>query len=188
MTTTRKLGHKVKARSGKVICSAAQKFKDLVYEMFDDVLIKSIPSVPIIKIYDLLQRIEFLEYQVVPDSELNGQLAITYPDKRFIKISETVYNGACDGKGFHRFTLAHELGHLRLHVNESPKAYARGEEPGHKIFHDSEWQADEFASEFLMDTRELTGKESSLDLVFKYDVSGLAADSKIRKIRKIRKK
>lgn len=186
MNRKRKLGHKVQARSGKMICSAAQKFRDLIYDVFDGKLHKNISSVPIIKIYDLLQSIDFLEYEVVPDSELNGQLAVTYPDKdkRLIKITDTVFDGACDGKGFHRFTLAHEIGHLLLHVNETPKAYARGEEPNHKIYQDSEWQADEFASEFLMDSREITGKESSVDLSLKYDVSGLAAETKLRKIKK----
>jgi hypothetical protein len=176
----RELGHKVSPRKKVDIQNKARKLKDLIYEMIDELSIQN-KFVPIIKIYDHLRAIGFLEYEVVEDSELGERLAETLPDKKEIRIKESVFNGACNGDGFHRFTLAHELGHLVLHKNQQSKAYARGVTPNHKIFEDSEWQADEFASEFLIDSRDLNGNENYKMISNIYGLSHTAAKEKIRK-------
>lgn len=68
-------------------------------------------------------------------------------------IREDVYEAWNDPNdpmhGRARFTLAHELGHLVLH--EGPALHRQTAMIKHKVFEDSEWQADYFA-EFLMPT------------------------------------
>lgn len=63
-------------------------------------------------------------------------------------IREDVYENANNGQGRDRFTIAHELGHLILQHNH---ILARTSSlMTHKPYEDSEWQADNFAAEFLM--------------------------------------
>jgi transcriptional regulator with XRE-family HTH domain len=65
-------------------------------------------------------------------------------------LREDVYVGACNGNGRDRFTASHELGHFFMHRQIT---MARAHEDGHKIYCDSEWQADVFAGSLLMSAR-----------------------------------
>ena len=76
--------------------------------------------------------VEFLEIQyvkydpdfnliVVEDDELeSGVQALAIPEEHTIKVKQSVYNGAVDGIGVHRLSLAHEFGHLIMHCEQSP--------------------------------------------------------------------
>ena len=73
----------------------------------------------------------------------------TFPSKNLIRIREDIYLRACNGEGRDRLTIAHEIGHLFLHDNDSI-ALCRLE-PGESIkpYEDPEWQADCFGGELL---------------------------------------
>jgi len=75
-----------------------------------------------------------------------------------ITLSERTCRRLENGESRELFTLCHEIGHLCLHgatlkgLGQLPHRelmLARGQ-PTHKIFRDSEWQADRFAAAFLM--------------------------------------
>jgi len=92
------------------------------------------------------------------DPRLVGKYALTYPDQNKILISEATYDAAVDGDGRARFTIAHEIGHFFLHKGQM--SFARSTDGTHKIYEDAEWQADTFASHFLIDDSYLNGSES----------------------------
>ena len=178
----RKLGHKVTPLKTRDIHAKAHKVRQALMVLIEGLELKN-QKLPIIEVYDHLMENGLMTYEVVEDDVLGERLAETFPDKEYIRIQQTVFDGACDGIPFHRFTLAHELGHLFLHKNQAPKSYARGEVKDHKVYEDSEWQADEFASELLIDSRDLTGNETAVDLTAKYGISLPAAETKLRKLR-----
>jgi hypothetical protein len=176
----RKPGHKVKPKSTASIHKIANEFRDVANIMLETVDTK----LDIIQLYDVLQAGELLEYAVEPDENFKDEWALSYPDKKEIRIPESVFDGASEGNGFHRFTMAHELGHLLMHRNQRPTAFARGEQPKHKPYEDSEWQADTFASEFLIDSRTLRGNETVDELKQSRGVSHAAANYKLYKQKK----
>ncbi|MEE4566809.1 ImmA/IrrE family metallo-endopeptidase [Paenibacillus polymyxa] len=86
----------------------------------------------------------------VPKSEMGSKHGLAYPDDKLIKIREDVYEGAEQGNGRDRFTIAHEIGHYFLHKKERV-SFARRMGAAEKLpaFRDPEWQADAFAGELL---------------------------------------
>jgi hypothetical protein len=172
----RKLGHKVKPLRKVAVQRVAQTFRDSVG-------IKS-EKINICALYELLQDMGFLEFEIVDDWELLGMEAQTKPDDDSIQIRQSVYDLAAKGDGHCRFTLAHELGHLLLHKDQEPVSYARGEIPKHEIYEDSEWQADVFASELLMDSRLVDPNKSASEVASKFGTSATAAAMKIRDMKK----
>ncbi|HYF36006.1 MAG TPA: ImmA/IrrE family metallo-endopeptidase [Prosthecobacter sp.] len=81
-------------------------------------------------------------------SAMGENLALTHVRERSIEVREDVYDKACEGWGFDRLTLAHELGHYVLHPEV---ALARRVGTGSiKAYVDPEWQANAFAGELLM--------------------------------------
>ncbi len=171
MAHKRKLGHKVKPLKTATIESAARNCRDS-FRQFK-------PYINICKLYEVLQELGVLWFEVVEDYELGDEEARTYPNAKLIKIKNTVYEAAANGDGRARFTLAHELGHLDLHKNQEP-AFSRGD---HQVYEDSEWQADTFASEFLMDSRMINSTDTAQDLVEKFGVSYTAAALRLKKMR-----
>ncbi|QSV13592.1 ImmA/IrrE family metallo-endopeptidase [Photobacterium ganghwense] len=172
MTFKRKLGHKVKPMSSKAIEGIAQLTRDALQ--------LSSPKVKICHLLEALQEMEALTLEVVDDHELGDEEARAFPDKDHIQVKNSVYEAACDGCGHSAFTLAHELGHLMLHKNCKP-SFARGT---HKIYEDSEWQADTFASEFLMDSRMIKNDATIEQLVDMFGVTPHAAQVKLSKLKK----
>ncbi len=172
MAHKRKLGMKVPPLSTATIEAAARKCRD--YFQLDK------PKVNICKLLEVLQQMGLIEIEVVEDDELKGEEARTYPNTRRMVITNSVYEDAANGDGRARFTLAHEIGHLDMHKGITP-SFSRGDHP---IYKDSEWQADTFASEFLMDSRFITTTDTADILVEKFGVSYTAACMKLKKIRK----
>lgn len=107
------------------------------------------------------------------------------------------------GDGRARFTLAHELGHAALHKDEvfnGGVVYRDGTSmaserlrPGMKIYESPEWQANTFASAFLMPTRAVEHwlslkrmeREESISLAefsAKFDVSYEAARIRVERL------
>ena len=175
----RQLGLKVSPRSFNEIAIMAQKTRDAATLLMPKRCNKKLD---IIAYFDILQYTGVIEFTIEEDENLNGQLALTYPDRGIIRISQTVYDGACEGDGHHRFTLAHELGHLLMHAKQNPLGYARNYNE-HKIYEDSEWQADTFASELLIDSRRISGFETAEEISDTWGVSETAAMVKLLKIK-----
>lgn len=113
------------------------------------------------------------ELEVVEDNQLDCE-ARAYPNEYKIIIKQSVYDGACNGIPCHRFTVAHEIGHMFLHHDESI-SFARGHEGPLKTYEKPEWQANTFAGELLAPPyiiRELTIEE----VVIKCKVSRSVAE------------
>ena len=69
---------------------------------------------PIVEALDVLSEVfQNFSYEVVEDTELSkGTHADTDVTTGHIRIKESVYNGACEGVGRDRMTIAHEIGHF----------------------------------------------------------------------------
>ena len=137
-------GHKVKPLQTISIRKFAQHVRDSfqISEIY----------FPIVQLIELMASLEQIELEIVEEEQMPNDYGLTYPNKNRILIRQDVYNQAVANKGFGRFTMAHELGHLILHRNET--VYARNKHGGtHQTWEDSEWQADKFAQELLVDTR-----------------------------------
>lgn len=141
---------------------------------------------------DMLKIMEFVlpimiedySFEVLEPSEMNYDEARTFPDKYLIQVRSDVYEALCNGDPRAQFTMAHELGHLVMHSGISELHFARNRvATNHKVFEDSEWQADTFASEFLM-PYDLALKCNSVDEIKEmFGVSNLAAEYRFKKIR-----
>lgn len=107
---------------------------------------------PITELLDVLAEVfDNFSYEVVEDSELPiGTHADTDVRTGHIRIKESVYDGACDGVGRDRMTIAHELGHfftLCFCGFKLERNFSRREV---EAFRDPEWQAKCFAGELLV--------------------------------------
>lgn len=113
-----------------------------------------------------------LEVEIVADEELQDNYAEYHPISNTMLIRESVYNGACNGNGRDRFTLAHELGHFVIHRNVD-YTFARSEEKV-ESYQDPEWQANTFASMLLIPRDQIAGHTID-EVAEKYQVSKTAA-------------
>lgn len=142
------------------------------------------PYICPVRIIEGLQHMGELEVHVMEDGspELYGKEAETFPDRQCMRIKQSVYDAAYSGDGRARFTIAHEIGHLYMH--KGMQGYARGhQETTHKSYEDSEWQADFFAAELLMDSRYILPGWSEDDIQKVFVVSRKAAEIKYNKQR-----
>lgn len=136
-----------------------------------------------VRMIEALQYSGVLEFEVIEDHKFpRGKEAETCPDERYMRIRQSVYDGACGGDPRSRFTLAHELGHFILH--REMKSFARMADKSHKRFEDSEWQADTFAGELLIDNRLINSEMTVDEIMNKFGVSRSAAETKLRKLSK----
>ena len=110
---------------------------------------------------------------------------IVNPDKGELLIREDVYLALTDptsyGHGRARFTLAHEIGHLILHEGVTLNRQVKVK--NHKIYEDSEWQADTFSAELLMPSHMCRGL-SLEEIQTKFVVSYSAAKNKFETLSK----
>jgi len=104
----------------------------------------------------------------MPDKDMSGVYAETIPEQGLLRISETTYNGACDGTPRDRFTIAHEIGHLLLHT-PNRVIFTRSDNEI-KPYENPEWQANTFAGELLVSTDFIHGLSVD-DIAKKYQVS-----------------
>ena len=170
----RKLGKRVAPASGAIIRDRALSFRDVIGQRR--------PYVKVVQLLEILQDIDFLEFEVVEDHVLGEEEAISFPDQSFMRIKQMVYDKAANDDGHCRFTIAHELGHLLMH--EGQASYARGTTGEHPIFEDSEWQADTFASEFLIDQRLIPANANEDVIIEMFGVSRSAAEHRLTKFRR----
>lgn len=112
--------------------------------------------VPIVSILEQAVPLVFdgFTFAVVSDMELPDAEAKANPATESIRVRESVYLAAVDGNPRSRFTLAHEFGHLltlsEIPDNDPRAGFFRKERAApSKRYLDPEWQADEFAADFL---------------------------------------
>lgn len=143
-----------------------------------------IKLLPIIRVYELLHICFDAEarFEVVEDGDLGEDDARTYPEQGLILLRQSVYDGAAMGNARSRFTMCHELGHLVLHRGVSFSRINPQSPP--KIYCNSEWQADIFASHLLMPNDLLTGYRTPQQIAGDFGVSLMAAQTRLNKINK----
>lgn len=124
-------------------------------------------------------------YLVVPnDSKLlhEREEAKTLVNNGQVLVREWVWDAACKKKQCRAiFTLAHELGHFILTVALGVQLSRVSDEAAIKPFEDPEWQADTFASEFLMPFDQCIGKTSE-EISVLFNVSMSCAETRERKV------
>jgi IrrE N-terminal-like domain len=141
------------------------------------------PWVPLDRVIELLPSfLPGFVCEICEPHEMGGDHGQTDPDKQVIRIREDVYEQMCHGQGRDRFTVAHELGHLMLHQGQRAIVYSRsGGASTAPIYQNSEWQADTFASAFLIDEVHLSTCQSVEDVQAAFGVSRPAAEARFRK-------
>lgn len=105
---------------------------------------------PVVDVMELLlpRMLPGFVYEYAPTAEMGTDHGRTYPSENRIVIREDVYEGALEGKGRDRLTIAHEIGHLLLHRGNV--VFARTETNQIAAYESSEWQANCFGGELLV--------------------------------------
>ena len=142
--------YKAKPMSRKNIENIADKLRCVLG-------IQNIMWVDVIHILENVMPIVDEEFylDIVEDRNLDAH-ARAYPENHMIRIRESVYEGARQGKGRDRFTIMHEVFHFIWH-DRKEISFARNPETV-KRYENPEWQADVFAGSFLMPSRLIKGK------------------------------
>lgn len=142
------------------------------------------PPFPVVSFAEKLLRelIPGYEFEVCDAQEMGDNHGLTFPDARLIKIRGDVYDGACNGSGRDRFTIAHEVGHLLLHQG---MAFARRVERNSiPAYRSSEWQADCFAGELLVPSWWVNPRTTVFDVA---EQCGVSIDAALYQLQKTKK-
>lgn len=129
--------------------------------------------IDIVRIYEYIFPKIGIDFEVLTKTEMGTKHGETLIGKNIIHIREDIYEGACNGNGRDRLTMAHELGHLLLHRLDNI-SLARNENCKIPPYCNPEWQANAFAGELLAPHRFLKDKEI-YDITSEYGVSVSAA-------------
>jgi len=139
---------------------------------------------PVVQFLELMSVIfPKFHFEVVEDYELpSGVHADTDVENHIIRIKRSVYDGACDGNGRDRMTIAHEIGHYLLLCVWGFKFQRNF--AGHSIptYQDPEWQAKCFAGELLIGSHLVNGM-NPLEIADACGVSTPAAQTQWSKLR-----
>lgn len=136
---------------------------------------------PIVELLDILEEaLDGFTYSIILDDELPpNKHADTNVYTGEIRIKESVYNGARQGNGRDRMTIAHEFSHYMTlcFIGMKLSRTIGGGKP--KPYEDPEWQAKCLAGELLI-PYELTAGMSAGEIVEKCGVSYPAAEYRMR--------
>ncbi len=120
------------------------------------------------------------EFNVVSMKEMGDKHGETFPSLHKIMIREDVYAGAVADNGRDRMTIAHEVGHLFLHDNNSISLCSLKKGKKLKPYEDPEWHANCFGGELLASSYLI--RDMSVDEVVKYCcVSKTAAEVQLKR-------
>lgn len=148
--------------------------------------ISDISFFPILKVYELLGHIvDGANFEIRTKEEMGGDHGRTHPEQKLILIREDVYVGADNNMPRDRFTMCHELGHLLMHQGLSLSRIDPKNPP--KIYMNSEWQADKFASFLLMPKHLLKRCNSVSQAMDMFGVSYEAAFARNDEIQGVKK-
>lgn len=111
---------------------------------------ESEPYFPIVDVMELLlpRMSPGFVYEYATKEEMGADHGRTFPNENRIIIRDDIYEGASEGKGRDRLTIAHEIGHLLLHRGDV--VFARSESNNIAAYESSEWQANCFGGELLV--------------------------------------
>ena len=145
----------VEAKSRANLRSLARVLREHLH--LDDVL-----YFPIVELLDVMTELfDDFNYEVVEDKVLSKKVhADTDIRTGHIRIKESVYEGACNGEGRDRMTIAHEIGHyftLRFCGFRLERNFSGGKIPA---FRDPEWQAKCFAGELMVPAHRVKGMDA----------------------------
>ena len=140
---------------------------------------------PIVELLDVMYEIfPRFSYEIVPDSTFPPNVhADTDVMNHHIRIKESVYNGAAEGNGRDRMTIAHEIGHyftLCFCGFQFQRNFKKETVPAYRS---PEWQAKCFAGELLIDF-DLVYNMQPYEIVDKCGVSYEAAYYQYNQIHK----
>lgn len=144
---------------------------------------------PIVELLDILaEKDEGFSYEIVEDDAFPKNIhADTDITTGHIRIKQSVYDGACSGRGRDRMTIAHEIGHYFLLCICGFKLQRNYDEKGKiQTCMDPEWQAKCFAGELLVPAH-LVKDMSPREIAKKCGVSKDAAKYQYKKIHKLTK-
>lgn len=134
------------------------------------------PWFPIVEIFEkVMVKIDpEFDWEIVRFEDMPDRHAETRPEENKIYIREDIYEGACDGNGRDRMTIAHEIAHYLLHRHQKP-SYARAFDDN-KLppYRSAEWQAKAFAGELLV-SKKLCKDMTEIEIADKCGVSFDAA-------------
>lgn len=107
---------------------------------------------PIVELLDVMTEIfDDFNYEIVEDNVFSENVhADTDIKTGLIRIKESVYEGACNGEGRDRMTIAHEIGHYFTICVCGFKLTRNFSEKQIPAFQDPEWQAKCFAGELMV--------------------------------------
>lgn len=118
---------------------------------------------PVVEVFEILQFLyDGLDTEIVEDYELRDRYAETDIENKVIRVRQSIYDKACEGDGFSRMTIMHEIGHYECLVNQPIKFSRASDDAEIKPYEDPEWQAKCFAGEVMVPmhkTRKMTPKE-----------------------------
>lgn len=139
------MGYRVTPRS-------REEIHKIAYEWKKRLGLENMIYLPVVQIFEILPELyPGLDTEIVDDSELPpNKYAVTEIGPDVIKIKQSVYDKACEGGGFERMTIMHEIGHYELIANQPVKLYRECDGPV-RAFEDPEWQAKCFAGEVMVD-------------------------------------
>ncbi len=138
---------------------------------------------PIIRLIELLNHYEYLEFQILDRSEMGELHGEALVGDGIIRLREDVYDGAVHGNGRDRFTAAHELGHFFMHDPASISLARIHNNSKLPAYRNPEWQANEFAGALLMPAYGIVGL-SVEDIAVNCGVSRAAARVRLNNLSK----
>ncbi|MGT2811762.1 ImmA/IrrE family metallo-endopeptidase [Streptococcus minor] len=119
---------------------------------------------PIVEVLEGFSEAGYFDIEIVPVDAMPNSYGETLYHQKLIRIREDIYDKACEGDGFSRSTIAHELFHFFKHRNEEIVFCRTVEElESRKTYEDPEWQANCFAGELLVPIKLV--KEMSIEEV-----------------------
>lgn len=147
--------------------------------------LEDIDYLPVPRLLEALQALlDDFEFFVCEKPDLPKNTFASYvPRLHCIVIKQTFYDMACQGEGFARSTIVHEISHYILHRNQL-ESLAQKENKPHKIYEDSEWQANAFASELLIPHYRLHDGMSVEEVVERFGVTPAAAKTALSLFKK----
>lgn len=135
---------------------------------------------PVMEVYEALDLLyEDARFECLEVREMGEDHGRTYPDRNLIHLREDVYERADEDFPRDRFTMCHELGHLMLHRKVALSRIDPAKPP--KIFRNSEWQADTFASHLLMPEDLLVRHRTIPSVMHEFGVSSQAVAARLNK-------
>ena len=124
----------------------------LALEVRKTLRLENVVYFPIVQLLELMYELfPNYHFEVVEDCEFSHDLhAETDVESHAIRIKQSVYDGACMGKGRDRMTIAHEIGHYLLLCICGFKFQRNYASVSIPVYRDPEWQASCFAGELLV--------------------------------------